>query len=117
MSIRVVLPAPFGPKRPRISSSRIVIEKSFTASSVPNLLPALSKPIKTVFHRGRMGFASQFEGTPEISIFQQLPRRAGQQRDSRALGLGNLDREISCAKLGKIIWLRGITCSRRHSTV
>src|SRR5260370_7625815 len=96
---RVGVGGALGVRGARISSSGIVIENSFTASSVPNLLPALSKPIKTVFHRGRMRFASQFERTPEISIFQQLPRRAGQERDSRALGLGNLNREISCAEL------------------
>src|SRR5205807_4907911 len=84
----------------------MVIENSFTASSVPNLLPALSKPIKTIVHRGRMRFASQFERTHEISIFQRLPGRAGQKLDSRAFGLGNLYREISCAKLGEILWLR-----------
>src|SRR6266851_2729171 len=117
MSIRVVLPAPFGPKRPRISSSRIVIENSFTASSVPNLLPALSKPIKTIFHRGRMKFASQFERTPEISIFQQLPRRAGQKRDSQALGLGTSIERFRAPNWEKNNLAEGITCSRRHSTV
>src|SRR5207302_8256576 len=95
----------------------MVIENSFTASSVPSLLPALSKPIKTIFHRGRMRFASQFERTHEISIFQRLPGRAGQKLDYRALGLGNLYREISCAKLGENTLAEDIKCSRRHSTV
>src|SRR5438128_6077578 len=95
----------------------MVIENSFTASSVPNLLPALSKPIKTIVHRGRMRLASQFERTHEISIFQRLPGRAGQKLDSRAFGLGNLYREISCAKLGENTLAEDIKCSRCHSTV
>src|SRR5205807_10322735 len=95
----------------------MVIENSFTASSVPNLLPALSKPIKTIVHRGRMRLASQFERTHEISIFQRLPGRAGQKLDSRDFGLGNLYREISCTKLGENTLAEDIKCSRRHSKI
>src|SRR5437588_12375430 len=77
----------------------MVIENSFTASSVPNLLPALSKPIKTIVHRGRMRSASQFERTREISIFKRLPGNAGQKLDTRAFGIGNLYRVMTCDKL------------------
>src|SRR5437660_11507469 len=95
----------------------MVIENSFTASSVPNLLPALSKPIKTIFHRGRMRFVSQFERTVKSRYFNDCREELDKKLDSRALVLANLYREISRAKLGENTLPEDIKCSRRHSTV
>src|SRR5438105_10519748 len=84
----------------------MVIENSFTASSVPNLLPALSKPIKTIVHRGRMRFASQFERTHEISIFQRLPGRAGQNSILEPSDSGISIERFRALNWEKILWLR-----------
>src|SRR2546428_13921276 len=95
----------------------MVIENSFTASIVPNLLPALSKPIKTIFHRGRMRFASQFERTHEISIFQRLPGRREQNPFSRVQN-SEISTETSHAPNSEtLVDPECIRHSRHHSTI
>src|SRR5436853_4838649 len=84
----------------------MVIENSFTASSVPNLLPALSKPIKTIVHRGRMRFASQFERRMKSRYFNDCREMLDKNSILEPSDSGTSIERFRALNWEKILWLR-----------